>query len=139
MFAQKMAFLSFCLMSAFLAFPSFASPAMTGPTCAVEGTVGSITERKEENAPETWRKQYGLSKYREYTDVRLSVKNSSMLDPGMTGEDCSKERLEKITFQLRPTIIGWARIKVGDTISAKTEFSGDEFSIGNWLYDVSVR
>ncbi len=115
---------------------SYAAPAMQGPTCSLEGKVESVTERTEEYKDDLWRKSWDLSKDRKYTDIRLAVIKSSLVETGMSGETCSPERLGKVTFQLRE---GEIRLKVGDNIRAMTKFSGDEFSIGQWLYDVKTR
>ncbi len=102
-----------------------AAPAMTSPLCVVKANVLKIEQRERKYTPESWRKQWNLPKSITYTDVTLDIEKIS-------GDQCSKETLSKNVFQLKSN----ETLKVGSCIIAKTQFSGDEFRIGQWLWDI---
>lgn len=110
---------------------TLAAPAMKGPTCEITANVEQIQKRKEFYKDESWRKSWGLPKYIEYTDLTLSVISSKETEKGFGScEEIAKKKI----FQLRDKEI---ELKAKDCIRAQTQFSGDEFSIGQWLFKIS--
>lgn len=114
----------------------YAAPALAGPKCKIKGVVESVTSREHQYQPESWRKSWGLSKSIEYTDIKLKVQESLLVSGGF-GNGCGIEELKKrdSTFQLRSSE-NKDLLKSGKCIQAHTQFSGDEFAIGQWVFDV---
>lgn len=111
-------------------FLAHAAPAMRSPLCIVTAKVEKIETRKEPyNKPESWRKAWGLPKAATYRDVHLKIFRAEFAkDESGT---CTT-LLEKTKFQLRT---GDREPKPGECIQSKTQFSGDEFLIGQWLIE----
>ncbi len=107
-----------------------AAPALTGPECAVIGTVGNIETRKHYYQPESWRVGWGLPEYRLYTDVTLHLTAAA-------GEGCAMEAFQGKAFQLRVDQDA-EKLETGLCLRALTQYSGDEFAIGQWLYDIEI-
>lgn len=134
----KMRMLALFLLAGFLPANVYAAPAMTSHVCSVKAVVEKIEKREEKYEPESWRKAWGLPESQVYWDITLSVKDADLIEEHMTG-DCTKEGLPKV-FQLRDrNFIGLLKKPaVGSCINARTQFSGDEFSIGQWLDDIET-
>lgn len=111
----------------------YAAPAMRSDVCKVVGSVEDVAVREELYEPESWRKAWGLPKSNDYTDITLRYVRSELVEKGDQG-GCDQASLPKV-FQLRND---QKRPKIGQCIEATAQFSGDEFSIGHWLYDVAV-
>lgn len=115
-----------------------AAPATRSHVCEVVATVESIDVRKEGyDKPESWREAWGLPEFQIYTDVKLSVVAASLIEEQAFAEgECTPQKLPEI-FQLRNDIKP-SKIPVGTCLKGKTQFSGDEFVIGHWLFEVEV-
>lgn len=110
------------------------APAMNGALCFVEGQVRSLKKREQPYQDEQWRKAWGLPKVVIYWDIELEVKRAEQREPGMGS--CTTEELSSETFQLRDEK-ELEKVVVGKCLQGLTQFSGDEFRIGQWLYDLS--
>lgn len=108
---------------------SHAAPAPTGPICRITGIVEKLETRTRKYEPESWRKSWNLPKEKVYFDVSIKVSSVHELEKGYEG--CEK-LLSKRVFQLKEQ----KNLKIGRCLRAKSQFSGDEFSIGQWLYDI---
>ncbi len=106
-----------------------AAPAMASSQCELKAKVVSIQERTHTYSPESWRKSWGLSKSIIYFDITLDI--SQVLG----GENCKIETFKSTKFQLKNDE-DKSRIIPKKCIQAKTQFSGDEFKIGQWLWDI---
>lgn len=132
-------FIKLCKLGFFSVFGLFtisrvyAAPAVPSPVCAVQGLVKKIETRKVDYKPESWRKSWGLAKARVYTDVTVKVLDAK----GLNNKEPYCDRFLGLkTFQLQDKV---TKIKVSKCISAKTQFSGDEFAIGQWLFNVQEQ
>ena len=122
--------INFILVSAIIASSKVsAAPAMQSSLCEVKAIVVQIKERVHQYRPESWRKNWGLPKSITYTDVTLNLGQIS------GASNCNKEFFNGRNFQLKKDS-DKSKINVGDCILAKTQFSGDEFKIGQWLWDI---
>ena len=111
-----------------------AAPAMRSDVCNIVGSVEKVEIREESyDKPESWRKAWGLPETQEYTDVTLRYVRGKLLEKGSMG-GCDAASLPEV-FQLRDD---QKELTVGQCIEAQVQFSGDEFIIGHWLYDVTV-
>lgn len=129
-------FLHLSCLLVFFTVNASAAPAMRSHVCEITAVVQKIEERKESyGKPESWRKAWGLPKFQKYTDVTLSIVSASLLEEYSMGE-CTPQKLPEI-FQLRGDVKS-SKIPVGTCLKGKTQFSGDEFLIGHWLYDVET-
>lgn len=137
------------MFTGFLALPAFfsghaiASPTMAHDTCVVVGTVNSIEKIKiTRPRDETWLKSWRLSKT--YSEIAIKITPSTIdvfNDMAFDKTSCTLEKAaEGYYLQHRATLkFIPADYKVGDCITAKTNFSGDEFRIGNWIYDIEKQ
>ena len=110
-----------------------AAPAPPHKTCAIEGHIISVDEREDMRDP-SWAKSWGLDKKVTYTDINLKLQSVKLIKSELAGE-CTLEFFENKSFQLRPGQKDFHFSK-GDCITAKTQFSGDEFLAGQWLWDI---
>jgi hypothetical protein len=111
-----------------------AAPALNSSQCRVRGIVESIHTRSHKYEPESWRKEWGLPKERIYVDIKLSLNDVSSAEV-LGGSDCSLEHLQDKIFQLKSNQ-DQALITTGQCITALTQYSGDEFALGQWLWDI---
>lgn len=118
-------FCTLCLFSQAL----YAAKAQSGPTCQIIGRVKEVQTRKFEYKPESWRKSWDLPKYKIYYDATLEVLKSKEIGPGYG--DCQNLKSKKV-FQLKDK----KSVEVGRCFKAESKYSGDEFSIGQWLYEL---
>ena len=118
--------------------PLSAAPAMTGPECQLLASVEQVEQREELYQPDSWRQAWGLPPAYTYTDIKLHVIHSHSVlttgDASIATHTC-QNLLEQPTFQLRP---GALTVHPGDCIHAQTQFSGDEFAMGQWLYAIQI-
>ncbi len=113
-----------------------AAPAVTSNLCHIQGIITSINQRTHKYEPESWRKSWRLPKERIYIDIQLDIQNVS--SEGKTSDQgCMTESLKDKVFQLKDNQ-DQKKIKKGQCIKAKTQFSGDEFSIGQWLWEIKL-
>ncbi len=138
----------------FLAVPQaaqtvLAAPAMESPECTLKGLVVKQEKRVEEYTNESWRKDWGLPKEHVYQDISIQVLENdyaSEEDRDMAAqmpppEDCDKQG-NLTVYQLRDDasffgLFGNPKL-LEKCITAKSKNSGDEFSYGNWLYDITI-
>ena len=126
-----------------------AAPAMASPECTLLGMVVKEEKRIEKYEPESWRDAWGLPEEYVYHDISINVIENayaSEADEQMAQEieppeDCDKTA-KMTTYQLRSDVsffglFGNPKL-VGKCIEAKSKNSGDEFSYGNWLYDIQI-
>lgn len=109
--------------------PSQAAPALPSPICLIRGQIEGLSTRVFEYDP-VLLKNSKLPVTHTYHDVSLKVL-SSALAKDQQG-DC-KKILTHQTFQLRNK---QDQLKKGQCIEAHTQFSGDEFVIGQWLFEI---
>lgn len=109
-----------------------AAPAMRGPLCTITGIIEKIASREEVYKDDEWRKSWSLPKSKIYTDITIKVKSST--DDSVDNKRC-KQFYSKNVFQLRDDK---SKALKGNCIKAQTQFSGDEFSIGQWLFSIEV-
>ena len=105
-----------------------AAPALTGPLCIVTGIVENTAERNVKYEPESWRLSWQLPEYRVYTDVTVNLSSAG---------DCDAAQFESKPFQLRGDA-DQSLLTKGACIRAKTQYSGDEFALGQWLFDIEI-
>lgn len=119
-----------------LSLSASAAPAAPAPVCQIEGTVLSITEREVAYKDDSWRKSWNLPESITYTDVTINVTEESLVEnAGNPEQECKAHNLpEKRTYQLRDKN---TKLKEDQKIRAHTQYSGDEFAIGNWLYNIT--
>lgn len=113
-----------------------ASPAAPAPVCQIVGIITNIKEREEPYQNDSWRKSMNLPKSITYTDVTIHVTEESLIESaGNPEHECTANNLpDKRTYQLREKEI---KLEENQKIQAHTKFSGDEFAIGNWLYNIT--
>ena len=107
-----------------------AAPAMKSNVCEITALVEAIEVREEKRFVPLINKH----KTYKFTDVTLNIASATMLEEHMMGE-CSPNALPKV-FQLRSDHFFSKEPKTGQCLKAKTQFSGDEVVIGQWLYDI---
>ena len=135
--------LSFSLFS-FLMFVGAASvksaPALSSSICQLRGELIDISQRKVSQGPKEWRESWGLSEFREYTDIALKIIEVKKYDESSPATDCSLDYFQKNfqgkKFQIEPSEKKHRFLKKGTCLVAKTQFSGDEFAIGQWIWDI---
>jgi hypothetical protein len=127
----------------FCAQDSSAAPAMAHDTCVVTGTLESVEKIKITRPnDDSWLKSWGLSKNYSETSIKITPHAIEVLhDINMDKTSCTLEKAaegyylkHRSTLKLIPE-----DYQEGDCITAKTNFSGDEFRIGNWIYDIEVK
>lgn len=106
------------------------APALTSSLCLIKGTIATISERVEPYTPESWRISWGLPESRTYIDIKFKKIESTS-----PGPDCKVQELKKKTFQLR-NLEDQKSLSVDDCIKAETQFSGDEFAMGQWVWNI---
>jgi hypothetical protein len=114
--------------------PAHTAPALPGPECRVIGMVEQMVPRAEPYQPESWRHAWGLPESQLYTDVTLRVTVLESLAVTDDPQDCLRGPHQTV-FQLRDP---GDSIQPGQCLRARTRFSGDEFAIGQWLYDIET-
>lgn len=112
-----------------LANPSFAAPALKSNICYLEGKIVSIQQRTV-NRDKGWANSWGVKPYVSYNDVTVEITKSKNDSSGFS--DACTETLQ--TFQVRDSEMN--KVIFGSQIRAKAQYSGDEFMIGNWLFDI---
>ena len=110
-----------------------AAPAMKHAECVIVGTLMKTEERVEERDPD-WAASWGLPPSVTYLDATIRLTRSDMnLDDGYN--NCADKTGEQI-FQIRDDWQDWYRtIEPGTCLQSRSRFGGDEFSIGDWLFD----
>lgn len=113
---------------------SQASIAVSSHVCEIKAAVDLVDIRKEK----VLMPLMGPDKYqvRKYTDVSLTLISAKLVEEHFMGE-CSVETLPKI-YQLRDDGLFQKKPKEGQCIKAKTQFSGADTIVGQWLYDVEI-
>ena len=106
-----------------------AAPAAPHQGCELVGEVLKIEERVVERDA-SWAESWGIANTKRYTDVTLKP-YSVTHEEGILPKSCTGEVQ---TFQLPQQSDS---LQKGDCIGANARFSGDEFSIGTWLTNVS--
>ncbi len=112
-----------------------AAPAMPRDACRIEGKIVSMKERPQMIEA---RKNFGESGEYTYVDIDVVVKSRALFEKmGLPNDNaCAPIKAPKvITYQLRAD---QKRPAVGQKIRALTRFGGDEFSIGDWIYEIEV-
>lgn len=109
-----------------------AAPAPPHNTCKVMGDIISIEQRIVER-DSSWVKAWGVDKKITYTDIELKLQSVKLITSEMAGE-CTLDFFEDKSFQLRPEDTNF-NFSAGDCVRAKTQFSGDEFLAGQWIWD----
>ena len=107
-----------------------AAPAVSSPVCVIKGLIKKIEKREVDYKPESWRKSWNLPKSREYVDVTIAVSTAKGLE-GKAPQCDSLVGLKK--FQLRDTTV---KISTSQCIVSQTQFSGDEFALGQWIFKI---
>ena len=106
-----------------------AAPARPHQGCDLVGEILKIEERVVEREA-SWAESWGIAKTKSYTDVTINP-FSITHEGGDLPKSCTGEVQ---TFQLPQENDG---LQKGDCIRANARFSGDEFSIGTWLTNIS--
>lgn len=115
----RVAILSTALLAASSA-AVMAAPAAYQPPCTVTGTVVRVSERYEPYSDKGWAKSWNLPDGQTYTDV--------VIDVVKTDDAC--DDAGETTYQLEG---GVDDPETGACVTAVTQFSGDEFRIGDWI------
>lgn len=110
-----------------------AAPALPSPQCLIEGTVTAIAER-EHRYDEALRKSWNLPESITYIDISIDVTQARLESPAK-GQNCDAAVLKKRPLQLKDPAER-DKLKKGACIKALTQFSGDEFRIGQWLWRI---
>jgi hypothetical protein len=115
--------------------PGHSAPAMAHAECRVTGSVLSVTERSVERDA-SWAQSWGIPRRITYTDVVVRIASSDM-HQAIGFNNCA-DKIGDHTFQLHENWQNWTkRWQLGDCITALSRFGGDEFRIGDWLYDIA--
>ena len=113
---------------------SYAAPALKSNICILSGEVISIEKRiQDRGKTDSWIESWGLSKYEEYNDVAINIDSFSHDNSGF-GYACKGNGIH--IFQISDENLKY--ISVGSRLNAKAIFSGDEFSIGTWLFEINT-
>ncbi|MEM6902879.1 MAG: hypothetical protein AAF556_06550 [Pseudomonadota bacterium] len=100
--------------------------------CSVVGQFVSLSQRTEER-DENW--AWAMPEPEEYTDVAMVVSSSEL--HADTGINNCAEKIGEHTFQLRADWHVWFEsVAPADCLRGLSTLSGDEFSFGDWLYDL---
>lgn len=110
--------------------PSLAAPALPSPICLIRGQVEGTSTRVFEY-DSALQKSAQLPSTHTYHDVSLNLFTST-LTTGKKHKDCTKLLQHKV-FQLRDKKVS---LKKDQCIEARTEFLGDEFVSGQWIFDI---
>ena len=122
----------FFLFPIFIATESYSAPALKSNICSLFGEVISIEERiQDRGKPDSWIESWGLEKYEKYTDVTINITSFSHDSSGY-GDACKGDGLQ--VFQVNNENL--MHLSLGSRVEAKAIFSGDEFLIGTWIYDI---
>jgi hypothetical protein len=114
----------------------FAAPAQKSNICYLHGEVLKIEKRVVKRLqPKSWINSWGLENNQVYIDVTIKINDFKHDTSGFS--NACRENLQNQVFQI--TKENRQLIKVGDFLEAKAKFSGDEFSIGTWLYDINLK
>lgn len=130
---------------------SHATQAMAAPECMVQGHVMSQNVRFEEKDV-GFARSWGIPQTVEYQDVTVKLSENkysgeAQKELAQVSEEYPHFHCEntgrELVYQLRhDDSFKKGAIKpsdlVGNCISALSHFSGDEFVIGNWLYDIKI-
>ncbi|MEM6902880.1 MAG: hypothetical protein AAF556_06555 [Pseudomonadota bacterium] len=112
-----------------------AAPAMQHETCAIIGMVQEVSIRTEDRDKE-WASSWGIADSIDYVDVTMAVRTS--MEQGTGGFNNCPDKLGTHTFQLREGTADAFRSKFGGKcLEAMSRFGGDEFSIGDYLFDIT--
>ncbi|MBV6633521.1 MAG: hypothetical protein KI792_10890 [Alphaproteobacteria bacterium] len=116
--------------------PAHAAPAQAHEECAVTGVVQDVSVRTVERDKE-WAKSWGIAGSIDYVDVTMAVSES--VEQGAGGINNCADKLGDHTFQLREGSAWYFRLRNdGKCLKAMSQVSGDEFGIGDYLYDIEV-
>lgn len=118
-----------------MAGPVFAAPLPPSDVCIVEGVIETVGQREEPYTPESWRQSWGLPESRNYIDIELALERVSLHEEVDRDETCKFEALVEATFQLR-SMDELHKLEAGKCVTGKTQYSGDEFAHGQWLWDI---
>lgn len=113
----------------------FSAPAMKSEVCLITGVVQSIENREHIYKPESWRKSWGLPKSITYIDIKMNLSEVVPKQKDLETTECTLELLSEKTFQLRSKEER-SKLEKGSCFRATTQFSGDEFAIGQWVWDI---
>lgn len=118
--------------------PLHAAPSMAHDTCRVIGKVTSVeTKEFKRNMPRSWLDDWKLSNSYTETVIKLDISTIEILkDIGYDKDSCTLEKAAE-GYYLRDKKF-FKGFGAGDCISAETNFSGDEFRIGNWIYNIET-
>lgn len=112
-----------------------AAPAMQHEVCAITGLVQNVSVRTEERDKE-WARSWGIADSIDYVDVTMAVSES--VEQGTGGFNNCPDKLGTHTFQLREGTVDEFRSNFGGKcLKAMSRFGGDEFSIGDYLFDIT--
>ena len=122
------------LVGVFWPYPgAHAAPAMLHAECLVVGPLIKTEERVEQRDP-SWAASWGIPSSKSYLDATVMLTRSTVhVDEGYN--NCPEKTGEHV-FQIRSDWEDWYQaLEPGSCIQSRNRFSGDEFSIGDWLFD----
>lgn len=113
----------FILMS-----PIHAAPAMRGSVCQIKGIIKKVSKR------ENTRKNFGPMESKNYIDWELDLKNVTSVNKSDM-KSCTQDFFKNKIFQLRFDEHK-NNYSASECIEALTQFSGDEYSHGQWVWNI---
>lgn len=105
-----------------------ASPAAPQDICQIKGVVVSVNKRHEQ----------AMGNDVIYTDIEINVERRKLYQAEQDNSSTTCADVEKptvMTYQLKSE---HERPEAGARIQALTNFAGDEFRAGNWLYQIET-
>ena len=122
--------------------PAAAAPAMAHDKCRVTGTITTMEKIEiQRTQPDSWLDDWGLPRKYSETKINLDILSiETVEDQPMDKTSCTLEKAAE-GYYLKGNSTQkrfFADFDIGDCITAETNFSGDEFRIGNWIYDIKT-
>ncbi len=126
------------MLSCFFSNSAFSAPAAPAPECVIIGIVEDVSSRDHVYSPRSWADSWNLPKSITYTDINIKILESSFLNEEdvlqFPDYNCGDIGIIK-KYQLPNN---QKRPPINSCIKAITQYSGDEFKIGNWLKRLKI-
>lgn len=108
--------------------PIHAAPAMLGSICQIKGVIKKVSKR------ENSRKTFGTKESRSYIDWELDLKSVTFIkesDNKLCTQDFFKNKIFQLRFDEHKN-----NYLASECIEALTQYSGDEYSHGQWVWNI---